>query len=138
MSGKGGSMRRQTLTLTIDDGVASLTLDRADRLNAMNLAMRRDLQAAFADLTAEPPDALIITGSGRAFCVGGDIDEFATRTPRRSTRGHGADQSHMVPELVAAAVPSHRRGKWRRRRRRPVDGTRRRYCLRIAVRAVQL
>lgn len=88
-------MRRQTLTLTIDDGVASLTLDRADRLNAMNLAMRRDLQAAFADLTAEPPDALIITGSGRAFCVGGDIDEFATRTPPpKHTRPWGRSVTH--------------------------------------------
>jgi 2-(1,2-epoxy-1,2-dihydrophenyl)acetyl-CoA isomerase len=84
MAGKGGLARRHTLTLRTDDGVASLTLDRADRLNAMNLAMRRDLQATFAELTADPPDALIITGSGRAFCAGGDIDEFVTRTPNEA------------------------------------------------------
>jgi enoyl-CoA hydratase/carnithine racemase len=110
MIGEGGSTGRQTLTLRIDDGVATLTLDRADRLNAMNLAMRHDLQAVLAGLTAEPPDALIITGSGRAFCVGGDIDEFVTRTPAEAHAAM-AQVSHVwfrslwqLPCPVIAAV----------------------------------
>lgn len=58
----------------VEDGVATLTLNRPDSLNALNSTMRRELLAA---LTAARKDdgtrAIVITGAGRAFCSGADL-----------------------------------------------------------------
>jgi enoyl-CoA hydratase/carnithine racemase len=61
----------------IDDGVAELTLNRPDKLNALTFDVYADLR----DLLAELPhrgDAkvLVITGTGRGFCSGGDVEEI--------------------------------------------------------------
>src|SRR5918997_376342 len=62
---------------SIDDGIATLTFDRPDKLNALTFEVYADLR----DLLAELPhrgDArvLVITGTGRGFCSGGDVDEI--------------------------------------------------------------
>jgi len=58
----------------IDGHVATITLDRPEKLNAIDGALRRDLNAAFTRLR-EDDDArvAIVTGSGRAFCAGADL-----------------------------------------------------------------
>lgn len=63
-----------TLTLAIDGGIATITLDRPDRMNAFTDQMMADLIAAF-DVTDAADDvrAVIVTGSGRAFCAGADL-----------------------------------------------------------------
>jgi enoyl-CoA hydratase/carnithine racemase len=62
-----------------DAGVARLTLNRPDVLNAVNLQMRDELWDAFHAFR-DDPDArvLIVRGAGRAFCAGADISEFGT------------------------------------------------------------
>lgn len=56
------------------DGVALVTLDRTDRLNACTRAMLRDLIAAFDEADADPQvRAVIVTGEGRAFCAGAEL-----------------------------------------------------------------
>ena len=64
----------QTIRLEIAEGVARVTLDRPDKLNAFADDMREQLIAAL-DHVAVAPDvrALVITGAGRAFCSGGDV-----------------------------------------------------------------
>ena len=64
----------ETATLDIADGVATLTLNRPDRMNAFNETMVRDMVAAF-DITDADDDvrAVIVTGAGRAFCAGADL-----------------------------------------------------------------
>jgi enoyl-CoA hydratase/carnithine racemase len=62
---------------SVDDGVATVTLDRPDKLNALTFEAYADLR----DLLAELPQrddvrVLIVRGSGRAFCSGGDINEI--------------------------------------------------------------
>jgi E-phenylitaconyl-CoA hydratase len=59
----------------IADGVATVTLDRPEKLNAIDVSMRRALQAAWHDIGANPEiRACVITGAGeRAFCVGSDL-----------------------------------------------------------------
>ncbi|MBO0706001.1 MAG: enoyl-CoA hydratase/isomerase family protein, partial [Candidatus Dormibacteraeota bacterium] len=55
-------------------GVAVLTLDRPDKLNAWNAAMRAELREAVAALGQDPElRALILTGAGRAFSAGEDV-----------------------------------------------------------------
>lgn len=62
-----------------EHGVARLTLNRPDVLNAVNLQMRDELWSAFHAFR-DDPDArvLVVRGAGRAFCAGADITEFGT------------------------------------------------------------
>lgn len=64
----------ETLQYAVKDGVATVTLNRPDKLNAFNNKMGDDLIAAF-DLTDSDDDvrAVIVTGAGRAFCAGADL-----------------------------------------------------------------
>ncbi|HUR83076.1 MAG TPA: enoyl-CoA hydratase [Thermoanaerobaculia bacterium] len=52
-------------------GVATITLDRPDKLNAFTGTMREDLLAALRECA---DDVVVITGAGRAFCAGGDVE----------------------------------------------------------------
>ncbi|MFT4935596.1 MAG: enoyl-CoA hydratase/carnithine racemase [Pseudoalteromonas distincta] len=64
----------ETLKLELEDGIALLTLNRPEKLNAFNPLMNRELIAAF-DLTDGDDDvrAVIVTGAGRGFCAGADL-----------------------------------------------------------------
>src|SRR5690242_15307164 len=82
----------ETLDWSVDDdGILTLTLDRPDQLNAFDLPMARELEAAFrAVRTDDDVRAVVVTGAGRAFCAGMDLsaegnvfglDETAAPTP---------------------------------------------------------
>jgi 2-(1,2-epoxy-1,2-dihydrophenyl)acetyl-CoA isomerase len=59
-------------------GVAELTLDRPEALNAINLEMARDLMFAAMECDQDPEvRCVVLTGRGKAFCAGGDLGEFA-------------------------------------------------------------
>ncbi|KQW72909.1 enoyl-CoA hydratase [Phenylobacterium sp. Root77] len=64
----------ETLGYGVEDGVATITLNRPEKLNAFNTQMMKDLIAAF-DVTDADDDvrAVIVTGAGRAFCAGADL-----------------------------------------------------------------
>ena len=58
-------------------GVATITLDRPERLNALTFAVYEELRDTFARLDKEPGvRAVVITGEGRAFCSGGDVEDI--------------------------------------------------------------
>lgn len=58
-----------------DHGVATITLTRPDRLNALTFEVYAELRDLFGSLAAAPGvKAIIITGEGRGFCSGGDVD----------------------------------------------------------------
>ncbi len=66
-----------TLRIEIDGEIGTLTLDREESFNAMSPEMILELGTAFAWLADQAPlRALIITGAGKAFCSGGDINGF--------------------------------------------------------------
>ena len=67
-----------TLRIEADGaGIGTLTLDRPDAFNAMSPEMIGELTVAFAWLADRAPlRALIVTGEGRAFCAGGDVNWF--------------------------------------------------------------
>ena len=66
-----------TLKIEIDGEIGTLTLDRPDAFNAMSPEMIGELTVAFAWLADRAPlRALIVTGSGKAFCAGGDVTWF--------------------------------------------------------------
>jgi 2-(1,2-epoxy-1,2-dihydrophenyl)acetyl-CoA isomerase len=66
-----------TILLDKQDGVATLTLNRPDVLNALNRQMAVELSEAVADLTADDRvRAVVMRGSGRGFMAGGDVATF--------------------------------------------------------------
>lgn len=69
-------MTYETIQLEIRDGVAVLTLNRPDALNALNVTMGREFKNAVEEAIAARARAVILTGAGRAFCAGGDIREM--------------------------------------------------------------
>jgi enoyl-CoA hydratase len=61
-----------------DEGFATLAFNRPDKLNTLSIALRRELQQAVAALEADPAvRVLILTGTGRAFTAGLDLDEWS-------------------------------------------------------------
>jgi enoyl-CoA hydratase/carnithine racemase len=63
-----------------DTGVATITLNRPEKLNALTFEVYEELRDAFYTLdTAEGVRAIVLTGSGRAFCSGGDVEDIIGR-----------------------------------------------------------
>jgi enoyl-CoA hydratase/carnithine racemase len=90
----------------VDDSVATLTLDRSDRLNALTFEVYADLRDLLAELPhrAEEVRALIITGAGRGFCSGGDVDEIIG-----ALLGAGSQRLLEFTRMTGAVVENLRR-----------------------------
>jgi enoyl-CoA hydratase/carnithine racemase len=81
----------ETLLYSVEEGIATITLNRPDRLNAFNTQMMRDMIAAFDRTDADDAvKAVIVTGAGRGFCAGADLaaggatfDHTASTDPAR-------------------------------------------------------
>ena len=95
-------------------GVVQVRLNRPGVLNALNLALRQALAAAFVRLDADPAvQVIILAGSERAFCAGADLNEYVDATPpeiiaRNMDRLWGAISGCRKP--VIAAVRGHALG----------------------------
>jgi 2-(1,2-epoxy-1,2-dihydrophenyl)acetyl-CoA isomerase len=75
-------MTFDTLLYEIDDGIATVTLNRPQALNAFNFAMQRDLATLIPAIASDDTvRCVILTGAGRAFCAGGDIRDMADSDP---------------------------------------------------------
>ena len=67
-------MTYECLLYEVKDGIATLTLNRPDRLNALGGSLREDLHDAVARSAADPEvRVMVITGAGKGFCSGGDV-----------------------------------------------------------------
>ena len=91
--------------------VATVTLDRPDKLNAMDRQMFGELAAAAADAAADPAvRAVVVTGAGRAFSSGLDVAEFAAMSDPEAAQRVVADVQRaisafeLLPKPVVAAV----------------------------------
>ncbi|WP_416899537.1 MAG: enoyl-CoA hydratase/isomerase family protein [Minwuia sp.] len=79
-------MKFDTLLFDVADGVATITLNRPDEGNACNLAMMEDLFAAATECDQNDAiRAVILTGAGKMFCVGGDLGAFIESGDRVGT-----------------------------------------------------
>jgi enoyl-CoA hydratase/carnithine racemase len=123
-------MGYDTLLWNVDeDGIATLTLNRPDALNAFNVTMARELEQVFlTDALDDSVRAVVVTGAGRAFCAGMDLsvdgnvfglDESLRPTPSdlrehltdqpyhdrvRDTGGRVTLAIHALPKPVLAAI----------------------------------
>ncbi|MEY3234568.1 enoyl-CoA hydratase [Aquidulcibacter sp.] len=74
-------MAYETILLKVADGVATITLNRPEALNAFNQQLMNELTACLDVVEArEDVGAIVITGSAKAFAAGADIKEMATKT----------------------------------------------------------
>ncbi len=82
--------------------VATLTLDRPDRLNALTFEVYAELRDTFRALDVEPDvRAVVLTGSGRGFCSGGDVEDIIGALFAREYEGLLAF-THMTCDLILA------------------------------------
>jgi len=102
------SSASDTLQLSIVDHVATLTLNRPEARNALNMELKRALAATFREIAGDREiRAVLLTGSGGAFCAGGDVKELdATRTALTSRdRMHWLLHEVFIP-LARLEVPT--------------------------------
>ncbi|MBB5871487.1 2-(1,2-epoxy-1,2-dihydrophenyl)acetyl-CoA isomerase [Allocatelliglobosispora scoriae] len=87
------------------DGVATLTLNRPEAMNALNVALKQALRDAVIELNAEPGvRAVVITGAGeRAFCVGQDLREHLGFLKSGDPSPLGTVVEHYNPLVTALA-----------------------------------
>jgi enoyl-CoA hydratase/carnithine racemase len=94
-----------------EETTVTLTLNRPDKLNAIDGAMLDALDEALGEIERDPGiRAVILTGAGRAFCAGADIKEWTALTPLEfahswGLRGHALfDRLAALPPPVIAAI----------------------------------
>jgi 2-(1,2-epoxy-1,2-dihydrophenyl)acetyl-CoA isomerase len=69
-------MTLETVLYSLDNNIATIQMNRPEALNALSLQLGKDLAAAVRQAVADEARAVILTGSGRAFCSGGDLREM--------------------------------------------------------------
>jgi 2-(1,2-epoxy-1,2-dihydrophenyl)acetyl-CoA isomerase len=86
--------------------VATVTLNRADAMNSLDLATKEALLAAVRSVAADPAvRAVVLTGTGRAFCVGQDLREFVTlRVGHTPAEVFSTVEEHYSPISLAIAT----------------------------------
>lgn len=66
----------ETVLLNVDGQIATITLNRPDKRNAVSFQLIADLMAALDEIEKSAANVLIITGAGKAFCAGMDLEEL--------------------------------------------------------------
>lgn len=106
-------MEYETVKLKIENGIATLTLNRPQALNAINMELIRDVRAAVKVINgSDDARVMILTGEGRGFCAGADLmpqkadPATAGMTPGERT-AHSMDTGFnpMVKEIYECDVP---------------------------------
>jgi enoyl-CoA hydratase len=95
-----------------DDGVAVVRLDRP-RANALSMAVLEQLNAAFGDLAADPPGAVVVWGGDRIFAAGADINEFGGKAEAATINDlfrRALDCLAALPRATIAAVTGYALG----------------------------
>lgn len=89
-------------SFAVDDGVATLTFERPERLNALTFEVYADLRDLFLELPhRDDVRVVVITGSGRAFCSGGDVHEIIAPLLELDTKGR-LEFTRMTGAVVQA------------------------------------
>ncbi|MDP2398195.1 MAG: enoyl-CoA hydratase [Burkholderiales bacterium] len=99
-----------SIKVTLSEGIATVLLDRADKLNALSGEMYHELADAFRRLNEDDAvRVVLLTGAGRAFCAGGDVGSmggYDVVSGRKRSKGHQQMilALHHLEKPVIAAV----------------------------------
>ena len=106
-------MPYETILTDLAENIFTITINRPDKLNALNPTMIRELIDAFDEADADDAArAIIVTGAGRAFCAGADLStrrrhvrpRGARRTARRCRTGRTASPTSPTTTRATAAA----------------------------------
>jgi methylglutaconyl-CoA hydratase len=97
-----------TLTLTFDSSLATITLNRPEKRNAICQALIDDLLAAFGEVERSPAHVLILAAEGKAFCAGLDLDELKSLAAQtlEENRAHSRRIAKLIRTLYDFPKPT--------------------------------
>lgn len=98
-------MNYQTITYTLEDGIALITLNRPDVMNALSTQMRAEIQHAVTQGGREAR-VVVLTGAGRAFCSGQDLGDRANASNLDLERTLRDEYTPMLNAIVECPVPT--------------------------------
>jgi 2-(1,2-epoxy-1,2-dihydrophenyl)acetyl-CoA isomerase len=98
-------MAYETIDFKLADGVARLTLNRPDRLNSFTAEMHEEVRDALSDLGAAR--VLVLTGAGRGFCAGQDLNDRAVAPGEAVDLGESVEQRYnpLIRTLTSLPMP---------------------------------
>lgn len=90
-------------------GVVQLTLNRPEKLNALNVALFKALEGHVADMERDLPGLIVVRGAGRCFSAGHDLGDIAAgeALPRPNFQAHVIQRLADLPAPVISAVHGH-------------------------------
>ncbi len=92
------------LDISVEDRVATVTLNRPEVHNAVNHAVHVGLETVFRDLAHDREvGAIVLTGNGKSFCAGGDVNGYGNEDDRPVDQLRGT--RYLVQEMVACEAP---------------------------------
>ena len=96
---------------SVTAGVATLTINRPDKLNALNVAAFRELEAHVDTLAEQQDDVgcVVLRGAGKCFSAGHDLKDISAgeKLPRPHYQSHVIEKLARLPQPVVTAVHSH-------------------------------
>ena len=98
-------MKYDTLTYALEDGVALITLNRPDVMNALTTQMRAEIDVAFTH-AGKTARVVVITGAGRAFCSGQDLGDRANAADLNLERTLRDEYAPMLRSIINCPVPT--------------------------------
>ncbi|PYX72404.1 MAG: enoyl-CoA hydratase [Acidobacteria bacterium] len=93
-------MDYKTIQLAFDAGIATITLNRPDKRNAISFELIGDLRRALDEVEKSPARVLILTGAGKAFCSGMDLENL------KALLGRSPEQNRRDSETMAGLFRS--------------------------------
>lgn len=98
-------MDYQTLTYTLQDRIATITLNRAEKMNALSTQMRAEIAYAVSE-AGKTARVVVITGAGRAFCSGQDLGDRVSAANLDLERTLRDEYQPMLRAIVNCPVPT--------------------------------
>lgn len=99
----------KTVQVRHDDGVAVLTFGRAESMNSLDPVVMAQVRRAFMDELEDPKvRALVLTGSGKAFCAGADVKAFSKAIAENSSVQWVLDTTEQLHPLLQELRASHK------------------------------
>src|SRR6187431_2661388 len=95
----------KTILFAVEDGVARLTLNRPDRLNSFTVQMHEEVADALGQLAGVR--VLVLTGAGRGFCAGQDLNDRAVAPGQAVDLGESVELRYnpLIRKLVSLPMP---------------------------------